>query len=203
MEQFSWKINWKLTEEFLYNQSCKKDFHINGEDEKKRHKVGTSTLKGRKSLHRWTLTLGSQWVKPQIGHPSLGVLCGGDTTLWLLGEPLGQIEGLEKPRLYLQRVCVCWLGTDRVERALHWQLPPCHTLQSELSEHPSLAHSTPHLGRRSGSARPWEKTQSSYTETAQEAWGVVWVGQWQPLSMLTQAAPQETLCPGCHGLFPS
>ena len=27
--------NWKLTKEYLYNQSCKKDFHLMGWDGKK------------------------------------------------------------------------------------------------------------------------------------------------------------------------
>lgn len=41
-EGFSQKTNWKLEGE-LYNQSCKKDLHVTGENggkEKKRHQVG-------------------------------------------------------------------------------------------------------------------------------------------------------------------
>ena len=44
--------------------------------------------------------------EPQSGHPSPGVLRVEDKPTWLLEEPLGQTEGLEKPRLYLQGVCV-------------------------------------------------------------------------------------------------
>ena len=30
VEQFSQKTNWKLAEDLLYNQSCKKDPHVTG-----------------------------------------------------------------------------------------------------------------------------------------------------------------------------
>lgn len=51
--------------------------------------------------------LGSKQVEPQIGYPSPGVLQGGVKLPWLLEETLGQIEELEKPRLYSQRVYLC------------------------------------------------------------------------------------------------
>ena len=41
VEKFSWKTNWKLAAELLYNQGCKKDTHIIRQDGKKKHQVRT------------------------------------------------------------------------------------------------------------------------------------------------------------------
>ena len=64
-------------------------------------------MKGRENLHRQTLTLGSSSHK--LGIPVLG---SKKRRLWLLGERLGQMNALEKPRLYLRRVCECWLVNE-------------------------------------------------------------------------------------------
>ena len=68
--------------------------------------------------------------------------------------------------------------------------PHC-TPQSQQGEHttpaPGPAHSTPQICAGPRPAGPWEKTPSSYAETA---WGVVKMRQWQPL--LTWDAPWET-----------
>lgn len=75
--QFSMKMNWKLAEELLYNQSCNKDLHVTGYDGKKRYQIRTCIpgrdLKGRKGPHGWTFTLGSEQIKPQFGHPIPGI----------------------------------------------------------------------------------------------------------------------------------
>lgn len=47
----------------------------------------------------------------------------------------------------------------RVERALHWCLPPHHTPQSEWGKHPGPACSIPQPGMRSGPTSLWEKMQ--------------------------------------------
>lgn len=60
---------------------------------KKKSKVGTSdperNVKGRNSLHGWTLTLGSKEAEPQIGQPSHRVLHGADKPPWMLGRTTG------------------------------------------------------------------------------------------------------------------
>jgi hypothetical protein len=101
----------------------------------KRHKVGTSNpwrdLKGREGFKEQTLALGNEWVQPQSAFPSPTVLLRGDKIPWLLGELLGQIERMENPRLYQQRMCVCWLANKQgVEgfalaavASLHFQTP--------------------------------------------------------------------------------
>ena len=60
-------------------------------------------------------TRGDSHAGDQVGGatdcaPSPGVLCEGDKPPLLLKEPLGQTEGLERPRLHLQRVHGCWLA---------------------------------------------------------------------------------------------
>ena len=46
-------------------------------------------VKGRNSLHGWTLTLGSKEAEPQIGQPSHRVLHGADKPPWMLGRTTG------------------------------------------------------------------------------------------------------------------
>ena len=56
-----------------------------------------------------------------------------------------ETEGLEKPKLYLQRVCVRQLAKNPVEGALHWWLPHCHTSQSKgVNTTAPLAPLSPH-----------------------------------------------------------
>ena len=57
-------------------------------------------LRGKGGSHARTFILGCEWVEPQTGHPSPGVLCKGDKLPWPLGELLEQTERLEKPRLH-------------------------------------------------------------------------------------------------------
>ena len=64
-------------------------------------------MKGRENLHGQTLTLGSSSHK--LGIPVLG---SKKRRLWLLGERLGQMNALEKPKLYLRRLCECWLVNE-------------------------------------------------------------------------------------------
>ena len=106
------------------------------------HRVGTPTpernLKGKEVLHWWTLTWGSEQVEPQSGCPSPQEQHRGDKACWLLGELLGQIEGLEKPRIY-SKECACAVSsTVMTKRDLHWQLSPHCTPQSEWGRHPVL-----------------------------------------------------------------
>lgn len=65
--------------------------------------LGPAPLEGihkEEKVHRRTLILGSEQVVFQSGHASPGVLSRGDQPLWLLGNLLRQMGGLEKPRLY-------------------------------------------------------------------------------------------------------
>ena len=69
---------------------------------KKTHNVRTSTpgkdLKGKEDLHKWTLVLGTEEVKPKTRCPALNSLHRGDKPPWLLGEMLGEIEVVKKTR---------------------------------------------------------------------------------------------------------
>lgn len=64
-------------------------------------------MKGRENLHGQTLTLGSS--SHRLGIPVLG---SKKRRPWLLGELLGQMNALEKPKLYLSRVYECWLVNE-------------------------------------------------------------------------------------------
>lgn len=83
------------------------------------------------------------------------VLLRGDKIPWLLGELLG--ERLENPRLYQQRMHVCWFANRQggegfalvAVASLHFQI---------LGNKSQLDQSTPHLGVRSGILGP-EKTR--------------------------------------------
>ena len=69
--------------------------------------------------------------------------------------PLGQIEGLVKPRLHAQGVCRAGLPTINAERALFWkQLTRC-TSHSQQGHHWRHTHATPQPAPRS---EPWETT---------------------------------------------
>ena len=73
---------------------------------------------------------------------------------WLLGEPLGQIQGLEKPRPHLQRVCKCWLTNkyDGESSALVVAALPHSPIQ--VGQTPQPAHSTTQLDTGSGPVEP-------------------------------------------------
>jgi len=77
--------------EFFHNGSFKKNHILVGW--KKKSKVGTSdperNVKGRNSLHGWTLALGSKEAEPQIGQPSHRVLHRADKPPWMLGRTTG------------------------------------------------------------------------------------------------------------------
>ena len=104
-----------------------------------------------------TLALGSEWVQPQGGFPSPMVLLRGDKIPWLLGELLGQIERLENPRLYQQRMRVCWFANR--QGGAGFELAAVASLHFQtLGNKPQLDQSTPHLGVRSGLLGP-EKTR--------------------------------------------
>lgn len=70
MEQFLQKINQKLTEEFIYNQSCMNDLHVTKQDGGKNHPDGTSNsgtyIQRAKSPHGLTHTLGSPLDSQEI-----------------------------------------------------------------------------------------------------------------------------------------
>lgn len=63
-------------------------------------------LKGRDVLHGLTLSWESKQVDLQPGCPCPGEQHGRDKSCWLLGEVLGQREGLEKHRFYPRTMCV-------------------------------------------------------------------------------------------------
>ena len=89
------KINLELAE-LLDNQDCKKDRHVTKCDGKKalgQDLCPWKESKRRRKTVRENLTLSSEQVKPQTGHPSPGVLhrCWENKPPWLLGGSLGQI----------------------------------------------------------------------------------------------------------------
>ena len=147
---------------------------------------------GREGPHRWTLSLGSEQTEPQSGHLSPEVLCGGDKPPCLLGNPLRQTEGQEKPGLYSQK-SVCMLASwQSGQRAPY--TGNCH-----LATLPNPEGQTPWPCSLHTRARCniWAKTWFSNTQTdwgtwdvnqveplrplsAQTAW---WMGSQQPLSM--------------------
>lgn len=116
--------HWKLAEDLLHSQSCKKDPHITGRITK-RHWNRTSApgkeLWKKKSPYRWPLPLGK--------------------TLHWLGGPFGQIEDLEGRGLCPWGVCMCWLVScrDRERLALmaatSMHFPTLYVLQVELLVH--------------------------------------------------------------------
>lgn len=74
------KCYWKLTGNWekdycTNNQGWKKGTHVVGQEAKKSDWVGNLYLGhagGKGRFHRWTPTLGREWVKPQTGCPTLG-----------------------------------------------------------------------------------------------------------------------------------
>ena len=96
--------------------------------------------KKERRFERADLALGSEWVHPQSGFPSPTVLLRGEKIPWLLGKLLGQKERLENPRLYQQRMCVCWLANKQggegfalaATVSLHFQAPRVQTPAGSL-----------------------------------------------------------------------
>ena len=95
-------------------------------------------------------SLGSEWFEPQFGHPSPGVLSGGDKAPWLVGGQLGLIGGLwgawTPP---VRSMCMLAWPQSRVEKDLLYMLPgfpgqPHCKPQSEPREHsgPHSLHTT-------------------------------------------------------------
>ena len=70
----------------------------------------------------------------QSGQLSHGVLYKGDNTPWLLGELLGQTEGLEKPRLYSGGLCLCWPAGNQGGESLELVVPPHCTSRPFMAE---------------------------------------------------------------------
>lgn len=54
--------------------------------------------------------MGSEWVEPETGNPSPGVLCRGDRPFWLLGEPLAQTKEAQTPLVRCVGVLVLTLN---------------------------------------------------------------------------------------------
>ena len=117
-EQLSWKTNWKLAE-FVHNGSFKKNHILVGW--KKGRKVGPSGperhVKGRNSLHGWTITLGSKEAEPQTGQPCHSVLHRTDKPPWMLGRPTGT-DGRAQRCVDSWKLWKCWLWNkiDFIER---------------------------------------------------------------------------------------
>ena len=88
---------------------------------------------GRDGPHKWTLTLRSEQVKPQSGHPSPGVLSRRVRPPFPV-----RLRNLPKePIPLVMSTCMlaCWQSG---QRAMHWQLTPHCTSQSKRKNTPAL-----------------------------------------------------------------
>ena len=93
--------------------------------------------------------LRSEWIEPQTGLPSPGVLCRGDKPPWQPGEPLGQRERLEKPRFHLWGVLACpQLGQREIcpNCCLLTMLPSLSLVNAPAP--PTAGHSLAQQGKR-------------------------------------------------------
>ena len=81
IEQSSLETNWKLAERVLYDQDCKKDPHVIGEEGRKSDQAG---IPGR-ALWKRDTALGNG--ESQTGALSRGVLPGRDEPLCDVGGP--------------------------------------------------------------------------------------------------------------------
>ena len=74
-------------------------------------------FKGKGRLHRWTLTLRSEWVKPQT--LLVWVLCMGDKLPWLVGWRIpGTHRKTGEAWTPTHEECRCWLALARAEGGL-------------------------------------------------------------------------------------
>ena len=81
----------------------------------------------------------STWSGPHSGEPPC-----------LVGNPLEQTEGIEKPKFYLQGVCTCWLANNQGRERLVPGAAALLHFPIRRGKHPGPTRSTPQPGRRSG-----------------------------------------------------
>ena len=141
VEQFSMKVNWKLAEGFLYNQSCKKDKHEVKQEGKESNKVETCAprkgLRGKKRLHRWIPALESERLSHKLSTPVLGSYAEETSPLGWLEDCWDKQKCCGKPRL-VRSMCTGY-PPDSAERGLlQWLLdfqgPPHCISQPKLSK---------------------------------------------------------------------
>ena len=141
MEQFSQKTNWKLAEELLFNQSCKKDLHVTRKDRKNKKGLGLGHVpQGRICLEEIIHMRGLSPLRVSRSSQDLGIsvlVSCTEKSPCLLGNPLRQIKGLEKPRLYCTHAGMLTIR----QRALHWWLLRFRPSQSKGAN--TLAPPTP------------------------------------------------------------
>ena len=143
---------------------------------------------GKRRLHWWTLVLGSEWVEPQTGHPSLESYVQETRLLGCLENFWDRQKGWRSLDTTLEEGAGAGLPPGRAERGPSSQLPLHCTPQFELREQSHSLHGTNCTGSRV--ARTWEKTR--YRDRGDPgAQGIAKWGQWQPLLVLTQAMPQK------------
>lgn len=136
--------------------------------------------KGRSDGQR--LTPGSEWVEPQTGHPSPGVLQGEDKSPWLPGEPLWKKESCRNLSLYFTcKKCATAVShkTGRREVCLSiyhitmW-LTPSWVRPPSLS-HPKLQHGTD-LGRQ-GLDRGMQRGSGAWSPGGRDGYCWFWLKQ--------------------------
>lgn len=128
VEQFSLKINWKLSKRCLYNQSCRKGIHVIRLEGKKSNQVGICVsgmgLEGKGDVQVDTCPGEEQW-QPQIWMPQSWGPTWGRQAPWLFGRWLGLTGGLWGSCTLLlwssQAICP-WCRVVRGDTGLLWRL---------------------------------------------------------------------------------
>ena len=95
-------------------------------------------------------------------------------SLHQLGGPPGQIEEPEGPALCPRGVCVCWLVSSQGTERLALMAATSPTSQPETHFGWGCQY-TEQVGAETWASvdEPWERTQSSYAQTAPRAWSAV------------------------------
>ena len=130
MEQSSLKTNWKLAG-LLYNQGCKKNTYVLGQEGKNSDQVGTCAsgieLRDKGRLHGQRSLLGSEQFERHIGHPNPGVQYRKHEPPWLAGRLLSLTEGLLEDwahsggvRVPLLAPEAGWRGCNETLKVIDW-----------------------------------------------------------------------------------
>ena len=169
VEQFSLKTHWKLVEELLYNQGCKKKTRIIGQEGKKSNQVRTCDPERETQGKGDFMGRPSYYIELQTGHPIPGVLHGGAKPPLLVGGLLGQTENMRKAGLHARQVCAHWLalrqGGQRSARAAAG-LPMTASLYTpaRANQISGPTRSVPQCGPGSEVTRTQEKTMPQEAE---------------------------------------
>ena len=155
MEQISQKTKWKLREDLLYKQSCKKDPHSwVGQKEKTKKKRNQD--------------------RTGPAPPGGGSKRGNISSPWEVLSPSGRSAGRGRelwwPGLCLRGLCGCWLANNQdKERPVLIAAKSPHFLAWKAS---LLVHLVVKCWTLSFNRMTWEEYWVSFTETAQRDWDV-------------------------------